>query len=168
MHFMQLNTIIRNGTLVTADQTLDADLGIADEKIAAIAVRGAGVDLHKLNPRAKVIDASGRYVIPGGLDVHVHLALPFCGTTSADDYDSGHRAAACGGVTTTIDFAIPYGDETLHQAVENWHAKAEGKACVDYAFHVAITKWARHGKEIKPLVKAGYPTFKQFMIYEKE
>lgn len=188
---MTLDTIIRNGTLVTADQTLAADLGIAGEKIAAIALRdvavvgdesrergtrresrtsssGDGIDLLKLNPRAKVIDAAGRYVIPGGLDVHVHLALPFCGTTSADDYDSGHRAAACGGVTTTIDFAIPYGDETLHQAVENWHAKAAGKACVDYTFHVAITKWGRHGKEIKPLVKAGYPTFKQFMIYEKE
>src|SRR5262249_48167638 len=158
---MKIDTIIQNGTLVTADQALSADLGIADDKIAAIAIRdeaGAripsrdtGLDLHKLNPRAKVIDAAGRYVLPGGLDVHVHLALPFCGTTSADDYDSGHRAAACGGVTTTIDFAIPYGDETLHQAVQNWHAKAEGKACVDYAFHVAITKWGKHGKEIKPL-----------------
>lgn len=160
---MKLDTIIRGGTLVTADQTFKADVGIAGERIAAL-----GADLAKSSPGARVIDAAGRYVIPGGLDVHVHLALPFCGTVSADDYDSGTRAGACGGVTTLIDFAIPYGDETLHQAIENWHKRADGKACIDYAFHVAITKWGRHSKEIKPLVKKGYPTFKQFMIYEKE
>lgn len=164
---MQFDTLIRNGQLVTAEQTLRADIGIAGEKIVAI-----GADLPstsvKSSPPPKVIDARGRYVIPGGLDVHVHLALPFCGTTSADDYDSGTRAGACGGVTTLIDFAIPYGDETLQQAVDNWHAKAAGKACIDYTFHVAITKWKKHAPEIRRIFNQGFTTFKQFMIYERE
>jgi len=115
-----------------------------------------------------VVDAKGRYVIPGGVDVHVHLELPFCGTVSSDDYDSGTRAAACGGVTTVIDFAIPYGQETLQQAVDNWSARAESKACVDYSFHVAITNWPRQKDDVQKLVAQGIPTFKQFMIYEKE
>ncbi len=160
---MKLDTIIHGGQVVSANETIPADIGIQGEKIAAI-----GTDLAKLSPGAKLINASGKYVIPGGLDVHVHLELPFCGTTSADDYDSGTRAGACGCVTTVIDFAIPYGDDSLEDAVDNWHAKAEGKACVDYCFHVAITKWASHSKEIKGLVKRGYPTFKQFMIYESQ
>lgn len=160
---MQLDWVIQGGKLVTADETIRADIGVRGERIAAI-----GTNLAKTSPNAKVVDAAGRYVLPGGLDVHVHLELPFCGTVSADDYDSGTRAAACGGVTTVIDFAIPYGDESLEQAVDNWHRRAEGKACVDYCFHVAITKWARHSREIKGLVKRGYPTFKQFMIYESQ
>ncbi len=161
---MHLDTIIHGGTVVTASETTRADVGIAGDKIAAI-----GKDLKKSNANGAVlVNAAGRYVIPGGIDVHVHLALPFCGTVSADDYDSGTRAAACGGVTSLIDFAIPYGDESLQDAVDNWHARAEGKACIDYAFHVAITKWERHRKEIKKIFKKGYPTFKQFMIYEKE
>jgi len=161
---MKLDTIIRGGRLVTASETTRTDLGIAGEKIVAI-----GKDLARgaVNG-ATVVDAGGRYVIPGGIDVHVHLELPFCGTVSSDDYDSGTRAAACGGVTTVIDFAIPYGEESLQQAVDNWHARAEGKACVDYSFHVAITKWERHKKEVKKMFDQGLPTFKQFMIYEKE
>ncbi len=179
---MQYDTIIAGGTIVTADAFFEADLAIRGEKIAAI---GAGLADAPARPPARpparrgrretggaggprVIDARGRYVIPGGVDVHVHLALPFCGTISSDDYDSGTRAAACGGVTTVIDFAIPYGDETLAQAVENWHARAAGKACVDYAFHVAITNWPRHEREIPGLIRDGYTTFKQFMIYERE
>ncbi len=160
---MTLDTIISGGRLVTASQTVRADVGVRGERIAVI-----GQDLAKAHPGAAIVDARDRYVIPAGLDVHVHLELPFCGTVSSDDYDSGTRAAACGGVTTVIDFAIPYGNDSLGQAVDNWHARAEGKACVDYCFHVAITKWDRHHREIKGLVKRGYPTFKQFMIYEKE
>lgn len=160
---MKLDTIIQGGKVVTNGRVLAADVGIRGERVAVI-----GRGLAKVHPSAKVVDAAGRYVIPAGLDVHVHLALPFCGTTSADDYDSGTRAAACGGVTTVIDFAIPYGDESLQQAVDNWHAKAEGKACVDYTFHVAITKWHKHAPEIPKIFKRGYPTFKQFMIYERE
>ena len=161
---MTYDTIITGGTLVTAGGRMEADLAIRGEKIAAI---GEGLAKGQSNG-AGIIDARGRYVIPGGVDVHVHLELPFCGTTSSDDYDSGTKAAARGGVTTVIDFAIPYGDDTLKQAVENWHAKAEGKACVDYAFHCAITNWKRQAKELPRLIDMGVPTFKQFMIYESE
>lgn len=161
---MKFDTIITGGKLVSADYTTTADVGIRGEKIAAI---GRGLETGG-NSGAKIIDARGKYVIPGGIDVHVHLELPFCGTVSSDDYDSGTRAAACGGVTCVIDFAIPYGDESLQQAVDNWHARAEGKACVDYSFHCAITDWSRHGKEVRRIFDQGIATFKQFMIYEKE
>ena len=158
---MKLDTIIHGGTLVTARETKRADVGIRGERIVAI-----GGQLPKAQTSgAKIIDAAGRYVIPGGVDAHVHLALPFCGTVSSDDYDSGTRAAACGGVTTLIDFAIPYGQETLPQAVDNWHARAEGQACVDYSFHLAITDWQHQKKDIRKMIDQGIPTFKQFMIY---
>lgn len=158
---MKFDTIIQGGSIVLADKTIAADLGLRGEKIAAI---GPGLT-QKQEQGAKIINAKGRLVIPGGVDAHVHLALPFCGTVSADDYDSGTRAAACGGVTTLIDFAIPYGQETLAQAVDNWHARAEGRACVDYSFHLAITDWQRQKKDVKKMIDRGIPTFKQFMIY---
>ena len=161
---MKYDTIIAGGTLVTAAGTMRADLAIQGEKIAAV-----GRDLAKGQPSGvRVIEAKGSYVLPGGVDVHVHLELPFCGTVSSDDFDSGTRAAARGGVTTVIDFAIPYGHDTLKQAVEKWHAKARGKACVDYAFHCCITNWKRQARELPGIIDLGIPTFKQFMIYESE
>ena len=105
----------------------------------------------------EVIDATGRQVIPGGVDVHVHLELPFCGTVSSDDWNTGTRAAARGGVTTVIDFAIPYGEESLIDAFNNWMARAKPKACVDYCFHMAITNWDRHGPEMEKMVGDGLP-----------
>jgi dihydropyrimidinase len=161
---MKLDTIIWGGKVVTADHTTRMDIGIRGEQIVAMGKDLAGSSANG----AAIIDARGRLVLPGGIDVHVHLELPFCGTTSADDYDSGTRAAARGGVTTLIDFAIPYGEETLHQALDNWHARAAGKACVDYGFHLAITNWARQQREIKKMIGHGVTTFKQFMIYERE
>ena len=158
---MKLDTIIRGARVVTAGETVRADIGIRGEKIAALGERLAETHANG----AKIIMARGRYVIPGGVDAHVHLALPFCGTVSADDYDSGTRAAACGGVTTLIDFAIPYGRDTLQHAVDNWRAKAEGRACVDYSFHLAITNWERQRKDLPRMIDQGIPTFKQFMIY---
>lgn len=170
---MRFDTIIAGGTVVHANKTEKADVAIVGEKIAAVgkdlakkALKKAGGDGNGAGPR--IIDAKGHYVIPGGVDVHVHLALPFCGTTSSDDYNTGTRAAARGGVTTLIDFAIPYGEESLQQAVDNWHAKAEGKACIDYTYHVAVTKWNQHKHQMADMVKKGFPTFKEFMIYERE
>ena len=160
---MKYDTIIAGGTVVHADKSEKADVAIVGEKIAKV-----GKGLAKKAGGAKVIDAKGCFVIPGGVDVHVHLALPFCGTTSSDDYNSGTRAAARGGVTTVIDFAIPYGEESLQDAVNNWMAKARGIACVDFTFHVAVTKWDRHKHEMADIVKQGLPTFKQFMIYESQ
>jgi dihydropyrimidinase len=161
---MEYDVIISNGTVVGADAEIRADIAIKGEKIAAI---GAGLVSAK-SPGTEVLDATGRYVIPGGVDVHVHLELPFCGTVSSDDWNTGTRAAARGGVTTVIDFAIPYGEESLLDAYNNWRARAEPKACVDYCFHMAITNWDRHGPEMALLVKMGCPTFKEFMIYASE
>lgn len=161
---MAYDVIIAGGTIVHAKGNEKADVGIVGEKIVKV---GKGLAKKGDTNGARVIDAKDCYVMPGALDVHVHLELPFCGTTSADDYDSGTKAAARGGVTTVIDFAIPYGDESLQDAVNNWKGRAK-KSCVDYSFHVAVTKWDRHKHEMADMVKQGLTTFKQFMIYEKE
>ncbi len=159
---MRFDTIVRGGNVVTPTDTTVTDVGIVGEKIAAI-----GPDLQA-SPDTKVIDASGHHVIPGVLDVHVHLELPFCGTVSSDDYRSGTRAGARGGVTTLIDFAIPYAGDSLGQAADNWMKKAEGKALIDYTFHICITRWNEHKDQIKGMVDRGFTTFKEFMIYESE
>jgi dihydropyrimidinase len=98
----------------------------------------------------------------------VHLELPFCGTVSADDYRSGTRAAARGGVTTIIDFAIPPANGSLSEAADLWMKKAEGKSLIDYTFHICITRWNDHRDQIKGMVERGFTTFKEFMIYESE
>ena len=158
---MRFDRIIKGGNVVTPGGAFVGDVGIVGETIAAI-----GADLD--DGGADVIDARGHHVLPGVLDVHVHLELPFCGTTSADDYRTGTRAAARGGVTTVIDFAIPYAGESLSQAVDNWMRKAEGKALIDYTFHVCVTRWKEHKDQIAGMVERGFPTFKEFMIYESE
>ncbi|MGI8545836.1 MAG: amidohydrolase family protein, partial [Gemmatimonadaceae bacterium] len=158
---MRFDRVIKGGNVVTPAGTYTGEVGIVGEKIAAL-----GVDLDI--DGADVIDASGHYVIPGVLDVHVHLELPFCGTVSADDYRTGTRAGARGGVTTVIDFAIPYAGESLNDAADNWLRKAEGKSLVDYTFHICITRWQEHKDQIKGMVERGFPTFKEFMIYESE
>ena len=148
--------------MVTPQGTSVVDIGIVGEKIAAI---GPGLDD---SPRAKIVDAAGHHVIPGVLDVHVHLELPFCGTVSSDDYRTGTRAGARGGVTTLIDFAIPYANESLSDAADNWMARAEGKSLIDYTFHICITRYNEHRDQIKGMVDRGFTTFKEFMIYESE
>ena len=156
------DTIVRGGTVHTAAQSFVADVAIAGEKIAAV-----GRDLPYDPRRTTVIDAAGTDVIPGCIDVHVHLALPFCGTVSCDDFDSGSRAAAAGCVTTVLDFAIPGRGQSLLEAHEQWRAKSDGIAAIDFAWHVALTD-RRHIAEIPAMVKMGLPTFKEFMIYESE
>src|SRR3989454_10858367 len=157
---MRFETILKNGTIVTATDTYTADVGISAEKIAAIA---AGLSAENA---AKVIDAAGLLVMPGGIDVHTHLDMPFGGTTSADDFESGTIAAAFGGTTTLIDFAIQYKGQSLRQAFENWMKKAEGKAVADYAFHCIITDLgAAQLEEMGQLVREGVSSFKLFMAY---
>src|SRR5947209_18742054 len=126
-------TLIRNGTVVTARDTVQADVLIEGERIKEVR---AGI----LNGASKVIDATGMYVVPGGIDCHTHLDMPFGGTTSADDFESGTTAAAFGGTTAIVDFAIQYRGQTLHHAWETWMKKAEGKAVVDYGFHMIMTE----------------------------
>jgi dihydropyrimidinase len=159
---MRFDTIVRGGNVVTPTDTSETDIGIVGEKIAAIDF-GLVADAD-----TRVIDATGHHVIPGVLDVHVHLELPFCGTVSSDDYRTGTRAGARGGVTTLIDFAIPYAGDSLDQAADNWMKKAEGKALIDYTFHICITRWNEHKDQIKGMVDRGFTTFKEFMIYESE
>src|SRR5829696_10455673 len=158
---MNLDTIVKCATVVPPGGTFVGDVGIAGEKIAAL-----GVDLD--SEGARLIDARDHHVIPGVLDVHVHLELPFCGTVSADDYRSGTRAGARGGVTTVIDFAIPSATGSLSEAADTWMKKAEGKSLIDYTFHVCITRWNEHKDQIAGMVKRGFTTFKEFMIYESE
>lgn len=158
---MAFTKIIRGGQVVTPNGVAKVDVGIDGEKIAAV-----GPNLNTGN--AEIIDATGHYVIPGVLDVHVHLELPFCGTVSADTYDNGTRAAARGGVTTVIDFAIPPAGGSLSQAADTWLAKAEGKSLIDYTFHICITNYKEHKNQIKGMVDRGFPTFKEFMIYASE
>ena len=126
---MRFDTIIKNGTIVTATDTCKGDVGILGDTIAAI-----GMSLPVENA-GKVIEAAGRLVMPGGIDVHTHLDMPFGGTTSSDDFQTGTIAAAFGGTTTLIDFAIQNKGQTLRTAFETWMKKAEGKAAIDYAFH---------------------------------
>jgi dihydropyrimidinase len=168
---MPYDTVITGGTVINANGQAKVDVAIKGEKIAAVGkglAKAASNGREAGGNRTTIVDATGKYVIPGALDVHVHLALPFCGTVSSDDFNTGTRAAARGGVTTVIDFAIPYGDDSLEDAYHNWRAKADGVSCVDYCFHMALTKWDRHGPEMAKLVDMGCPTFKQFMIYESE
>src|SRR6266852_1527257 len=157
---MRFDTVIRNGTVVTATDTCVADVGINGEKVAAI-----GAQLPTENT-SKVIDATGCLVIPGGIDVHTHLDMPFGGTTSADDFQTGTIAAAFGGTTTLIDFAIQYKGQTLRQAFDTWMKKAHDKAVADYAFHCIITDLgSAHLEEMAQLIREGVTSFKLFMAY---
>ena len=129
-------------------------------KITAI-----GTDLPAQNA-TKLLDASGRLVLPGGIDVHTHLDMPFGGTTSADDFETGTRAAAFGGTTTLIDFAIQYKGQPLRQAFDTWMSKASSKAVCDYAFHCIVTDVSGGQlSEMNDLVHEGVTSFKLFMAY---
>jgi dihydropyrimidinase len=157
---MRFDTVIKNGTVVTATDTYASDVGIVGDKIVVIAqslpVEGA----------AKVLDAAGCLVMPGGIDVHTHLDMPFGGTVSADDFETGTIAAAYGGTTTLIDFAIQNKGQTLRQAWDAWMKKADGKAAIDYAFHCIITDLPdARVEEMKDLVREGVSSFKLFMAY---
>src|ERR1700726_3143998 len=157
---MGFDTIIHNGSVVTATDTYTADVGIANGKITAI-----GTDLPRQNA-TKILDANDCLVIPGGIDVHTHLDMPFGGTTSADDFETGTRAAAFGGTTTLIDFAIQYKGQSLRQAFDTWMKKAEGQAVADYAFHCIITELGDSQlQEMGALVREGVSSFKLFMAY---
>jgi dihydropyrimidinase len=157
---MGFDTIIKNGSVVTATDTYTADVALANGKIIAM-----GTDLPSQNA-TKILDASGKLVLPGGIDVHTHLDMPFGGTTSADDFESGTRAAAFGGTTTLIDFAIQYKGQPLRQAFDTWMSKASSKATCDYGFHCIVTDVSGGQlSEMNDLVHEGVTSFKLFMAY---
>src|ERR1039457_6129038 len=129
-----MSTLIKNGRIITAEQDYLADVFIENGKIKTI---GQSLDIKA----DTILDAKGKYVIPGGIDVHTHLDMPFGGTTSADDFESGTIAAAFGGTTSIVDFAIQptvEGGGSLHQGLSQWHEKAAGKAVIDYGFHMIM------------------------------
>src|SRR6266852_1046333 len=157
---MGFDTVITNGTVVTATDTYKADVAIEGGRVVAL-----GASLPRENA-TRLIDATGKYVFPGGIDVHTHLDMPFGGTTSADDFETGTRAAAFGGTTTLIDFAIQYKGQTLRHAFDTWMKKAEGKAVADYAFHCIMTELGdTQLEEMGALVREGVSSFKLFMAY---
>jgi dihydropyrimidinase len=156
-----MRTRIKNGTVVTASDTFPADVWIEDGKITALTAHGA-----KLFAPDKEIEAKGKYVIPGGIDVHTHLDMPFGGTTSVDDFESGTLAAAHGGTTTIVDFAIQKKGEGLRAALDTWHGKAEGKTFIDYGFHMIMTDAPPPVlAEMKNIADEGVTSFKLFMAY---
>jgi dihydropyrimidinase len=152
-------TLITNGTIVTAADQYKADVLVEDEKVALIGkgLRAAG---------AKRIDATGKYVIPGGIDVHTHMELPFGGTFASDDFETGTRAAAFGGTTTIVDFAVQGFGEPMEKARDAWLRKARGKAVIDYGLHMIVRDVSdKVLKEMDTMVKEGISSFKLFMAY---
>ncbi|MBU3956042.1 dihydropyrimidinase [bacterium] len=157
-----MNLIIKNGRIITAEKTVSADIGIEKGKIVKI---GKGIK----SAGARVIDAKGKFVMPGGIDMHVHLNLFFCGSYS-ENWDTATQAASCGGVTTIIDFAFQKKGDSLKKAIEERKADAEGKVAIDYSLHGGITDWNEQTKnEMNDLtINGGIPSFKMFMIYKSQ
>ncbi len=156
-----MRTLITNGTIVTAEGSYPADVLVVGEKIAAI-----GADLAGTVQVDETIDAAGKYVIPGGIDVHTHMELPFGGTFAKDTFETGTRAAAFGGTTTIVDFAVQSRGKSLREGLDAWHAKAEGNAVVDYGFHMIMSDVNDESlKEMDTLVAEGVPDFKLFTAY---
>tara|TARA_B100001245_G_scaffold104141_1_gene75829 strand:- start:212 stop:1606 length:1395 start_codon:yes stop_codon:yes gene_type:complete len=154
-----MSVLIKNGRVITAVDDYFADIFIKNETVTLI---GEKLDIEA----DEVIDASGKYLIPGGLDPHTHLDMPFGGTTSADDFETGTRAAAHGGTTTLIDFAIQSKGHSTLEALDTWHAKADGKTAIDYGFHMIVTDLEDNRvHEMKMLADAGVTSYKLFMAY---
>ncbi|RWH73977.1 MAG: dihydropyrimidinase [Mesorhizobium sp.] len=152
-----MTKVIRNGTIVTADRTWKADLLMQHGKIVAI-----GSNLHGDHE----FDATGCFVMPGGIDPHTHLEMPFMGTYSADDFESGTRAALAGGTTMVVDFCLPSPQQSLLEALQMWDNKTSKASC-DYSFHMAITWWGKQVfDEMATVVDKGITSFKHFMAYK--
>ncbi|MEU7568658.1 dihydropyrimidinase [Streptomyces fradiae] len=157
-------TLVRGGLVVTAAEETHADVLVEDGRIAALAAHGS--EAAAAWTAERVIDATGRYVLPGGVDAHTHLDFPFGGTFASDDFESGTRAAAWGGTTTVVDFAVQSVGHTLREGLDAWYAKADGKCAVDYAFHMILSDVDGASlKEMDLLVEEGVTSFKLFMAY---
>ncbi len=158
-----MGTLIQHGTVINADGQQKADVLIEGETIQQVSP-------HIPHASHKLVDATGLYVMPGGIDVHTHLDMPFGGTVSADDYRTGTIAAAVGGTTTVIDFALQSMGHTMAEALETWLGKSRGKACIDYSLHMAVTDLgpgdgSRGLREMQDMVDFGISSFKLFMAY---
>jgi dihydropyrimidinase len=152
-----MTTVIRNGTIVTADLTYKADVAIDQGRITAIGPKLKG---------DRTLDATGCYVMPGGIDPHTHLEMPFMGTYSSDDFESGTRAALSGGTTMVVDFVLPGQGQGLLDATQMWHNKSTRANC-DYSYHMSVTWWGeRVWDDMKTVTERGINTFKHFMAYK--
>ena len=156
-----MRTLIANGTVVTATDSTAADVLIEDERVAALLAPGTFEGTAD-----QTIDASGKYVVPGGIDVHTHMELPFGGTAASDSFETGTRAAAWGGTTTIVDFAVQTKGQSLMDGFEAWMAKAEGNCAIDYGFHLIVGDVTEQSlKEMDIAMDEGVTSFKMFMAY---
>ncbi len=155
---MSYDLIVKNGTVVSASDTFIADVAVAGGRVVALGrVEGAA---------REVVDAKGKVVVPGGIDAHTHFDMPFMGATTIDDFASGSTAAACGGTTTVVDFAIQKKGQTFRHALDDWHRRADGRCAVDYGFHMIVVDFPdKAEKEMDKLVDEGVSSFKLFMAY---
>ena len=154
-----MSVLIKNGLVITAERSFVEDIYIEKDKISAL-----GVNLSFSADR--IIDAKNKYVIPGGIDVHTHLDMPLWNIFSSDDFETGTKAAAFGGTTTIVDFATQSKGMKMQEALDIWHRKADGKACIDYGFHMIITDLSgSHINGIDEMIKEGVTSFKLFMAY---
>src|SRR6266853_1382110 len=157
-----MRTVITNGRIITATDDFPGDILIEGEQIAAIGSQGTFASMQS----DMVLVARGKYVFPGAIDVHTHMELPLPTTVASDDFETGTIAAACGGTTSIIDFANQRRGHSLAEALQSWHTKAEGKAVIDYGFHITITDLASAPEEeMDEMVAAGVTTFKLLMAY---
>src|SRR6202453_302419 len=155
-----MGILIKNGAVVSADKTFAADILIEAGTIKEVRPGIAAEPVHE------VVDATGMLLLPGGIDAHTHLDMPFGGTTSSDDFETGTRAAAFGGTTTIVDFAIQARGTRMRDALDTWWKKAEGKACIDYGLHMIVTDLGNCGLEdMDEMVEEGVASFKLFMAY---
>lgn len=156
-----MDMIVQNGTIITAMDRYQADIGIHHGKVVTIS--------EKLQPNSQttLINAQGKYVFPGIIDAHVHLQLNMAKTVSSDDFVNGTKAAACGGVTTIIDFSTQLKGQSLMESITKRCQEAEGKPCIDYSFHAGITDWDLAKNEMDAAFATGVSSFKMFMAYRK-
>jgi dihydropyrimidinase len=161
-----VKTLISAGTVVNASGPFAADVLVEGERIVGLGAPGSSTAQSWARSADRIIDASGLLVIPGGIDGHTHMEMPFGGTQSADTFETGTRAAAFGGTTTIIDFAIQSKGGSLRAGLDTWHAKAEGKCAIDYGFHVIVSDVNNDSlKEMDLLINEGVTSFKLFMAY---
>ncbi|MEN8654705.1 dihydropyrimidinase [Streptomyces sp. 21So2-11] len=157
-------TVVRGGLVITASDEMHADVLIEDGRIAALASHGS--DAAESWTAERTIEAAGKYVIPGGVDAHTHMELPFGGTAASDTFETGTRAAAWGGTTTIVDFAVQSVGHALREGLDTWYAKADGQCAIDYAFHMIMSDVNESSlKEMDLLVAEGITSFKLFMAY---
>src|SRR5258706_3185417 len=157
-----MRTLITNGRIVTATDDFRGDILIENEQITSVGSPGTFASLQN----DRVLDAQGKYIFPGAIDVHTHMELPLPTTVASDDFETGTIAAACGGTTTILDFANQQRGHSLAEALESWHTKARGKAVIDYGFHITITDLAAAPEAaMDNMIAAGVTTFKLLMAY---